>query len=595
MANPDDSDFESFVDGVLNASFSSGIQPINVPDDYDHEDIILHNIRNNDPDSDDEQNSEAADQSSIPQALNSTGKQCYNDKDWIDVTDNDEGPRKTIPIYNVNKGPNIPTSFDSETRPIDYFYLFFNEDILNYICKETNDFANKRKATITSPRSRLNKWVDISNTDLKAFLGVVLNMGLIPLSNIESYFSTKWTQRIPFFSDVFTKDSFLNFFWNIHFNHSEGRQPRKKGFLIRPIVDHMKTMCQLFYSPSDFVAVDESTISFKGRVSFRVYNPQKPVKFGMKLFVLSDCENGYIYNFIPYFGKETLIKDCNLLKTTQIVKTLSESVVYRDKNKETSGLHVYTDRYYTSPELAAELLKINCNLTGTVMNNRTGMPPGLKLKSKKMKKGEVTSYRKGDTMVLCWRDKRVVTMLSTYSKGGKKEMTEVPNKWPDQPPVPKPNVVLDYTKHMGAVDRSDHFISSYQFMRRTKKWYRKIFFWLLEVAVVNSYLLYKNVQGQFGQKAMNHAEFRLSLIEDLVAERMALRRKRKRGRKPQGPPEERLMGRHFLSKKQKGTRCVVCIKKGQRKDTIYFCKTCVSTPSLHPDECFEIYHTQKIF
>lgn len=75
----------------------------------------------------------------------------------------------------------------------------------------------------------------------------------------------------------------------------------------------------MFYTPGNFVAVDESTISFKGKVSFRVYNPHKPVKFGLKVFVVSDSNNGYIFDFIPYFVKEDLIPDSNLLKTKQIV------------------------------------------------------------------------------------------------------------------------------------------------------------------------------------------------------------------------------------------------------------------------------------
>jgi hypothetical protein len=43
---------------------------------------------------------------------------------------------------------------------------------------------------------------------------------------------------------------------------------------------------------------------------------------------------------------------------------------------------------------------------------------------------------------------------------------------------------------MGGVDISDQYISSYNFIRKSKKWWRKMFFWLLEVAVVNSFILY---------------------------------------------------------------------------------------------------------
>jgi hypothetical protein len=91
----------------------------------------------------------------------------------------------------------------------------------------------------------------------------------------------------------------------------------------------------------------------------------------------------------------------------------------------------------------------------------------------------VLSFRNNEKLVLAWRDKRTVMILSTFHSGSKNEVTEVPSRYPNKPPTMKPNVVLDYTKHMGGVDSSDHYIASYQFMW-TKKWYRKMFFWLLK-------------------------------------------------------------------------------------------------------------------
>jgi hypothetical protein len=79
-------------------------------------------------------------------------------------------------------------------------------------------------------------------------------------------------------------------------------------------------------------------------------------------------------------------------------------------------------------------------------------------------------------------------------------VTEVPSRYPNKPPTVKPNVVLDYTKHIGGVDFIDHFITLYQFMRRTKKWYRRTFFCLLEVSIVNSYLLYVLMHEQNSKK-----------------------------------------------------------------------------------------------
>lgn len=214
-----------------------------------------------------------------------------------------------------------------------------------------------------------------------------------------------------------------------------------------------------------------------------------------------------------------------------------------------------------------------------------------------MKKGDIISYRKNDQLALSWKDKRVVTMLSTKHKGG----TLVPSKYPNQLPVPKPNVILDYTKNMGGVDRTDHYIASYQFLRRTTKWYRKMFFWLLEISIVNSYLLYTMVQKGANKNPIAHKIYRKRLVESLVEERMAFR---KQGRPSEGavfrgPQNERLNGiPHFMDRRDQGSGafpCVVCRAKNQRKCTIYYCDTCTTKPYLHPDKCFQIYHTKEHF
>ena len=53
----------------------------------------------------------------------------------------------------------------------------------------------------------------------------------------------------------------------------------------------------------------------------------------------------------------------------------------------------------------------------------------------------------------------------------------------------KPVVINDYNQHMLGVDKLDQFASYYSFLHKSVKWWRKIFFWMLEVAVINSYHL----------------------------------------------------------------------------------------------------------
>ena len=52
------------------------------------------------------------------------------------------------------------------------------------------------------------------------------------------------------------------------------------------------------------VTIDEAMIQFKGRLAFKQYMKDKPVKWGgFKVFVLSDAHNGYMYRLEVYSGK----------------------------------------------------------------------------------------------------------------------------------------------------------------------------------------------------------------------------------------------------------------------------------------------------
>jgi hypothetical protein len=59
---------------------------------------------------------------------------------------------------------------------------------------------------------------------------------------------------------------------------------------------------QQTYYPEEVVTVDEGMCPYRGRVSFRVYVPQKPNKCAMKLFILAESRPGYRWNSEVYHG-----------------------------------------------------------------------------------------------------------------------------------------------------------------------------------------------------------------------------------------------------------------------------------------------------
>ena len=47
--------------------------------------------------------------------------------------------------------------------------------------------------------------------------------------------------------------------------------------------------------PPEYVTIDKVMIPFKGRLGFKQYMKDKPTKWGIKVFTMSDAANGYIY------------------------------------------------------------------------------------------------------------------------------------------------------------------------------------------------------------------------------------------------------------------------------------------------------------
>ena len=75
----------------------------------------------------------------------------------------------------------------------------------------------------------------------------------------------------------------------------------------------------------------------------------------------------------------------------------------------------------------------------------------------------------------------------------------------------KPVVVDYYNQSMNGVDLAEQYTVYYSFIWKSKKWWKKVCFWLLEVAVVNSYILYHTTNSTY-----SHLQFRRSIIDILA-------------------------------------------------------------------------------
>ena len=235
-----------------------------------------------------------------------------------------------------------------------------------------------------SRRSLFRSWKPATVAEIKAFVGVILNMGLVQLSQLKDYWLTHETLNLQFFRRVFCRDRFLQLFWMLHVGEIDGSIRRSK---IQPFLDLVIPSFQQYFVPGKALAVDEAMIAYRGRVCFRQYVRGKPHPWGIKAYVLADSDTGYLYSVVIYCGKETLlVSRPGLNHTTRVVLTLVQPVC-------NMGYDLYTDRFYTSPLLARELANLGITLTGTVMANRKDMPLAVRAMGKR-KRGATKTYRK---------------------------------------------------------------------------------------------------------------------------------------------------------------------------------------------------------
>ncbi|XP_058792504.1 piggyBac transposable element-derived protein 4-like [Phymastichus coffea] len=512
--------------------------------------------------------------------------------EWITCTESEETPAR-IPFIagDTTAGPHAPS--DKE-EPLDFLKLFVTNELVNEIVIETNNYAAKKLDGKTlSPYSIWRNWRNVTIEEMWAFIGVIINMGTMPLANLQEYWSRSDVSYIPFYSNKFTRDRFNQIFWMLHLKTIQRQDagPRTRLQLVSCFLDYINSKFLNYFTPGREICVDESTIKFKGRVSFITYNPKKPTKWGIRVYTMADSTTGYICGILPYYGSlttDSLIRH-DLPVSTRIPLHLYSMLL--EKLPGAQGHHMFTDRYYTSYILAEELLKLKCHLTGTILTNRKHLPE--QIKRIKFGKKSIVAYRKKNTLILAWKDKRVVTCLTNWNNAG---MTRVKRilRGGVEVTVKKPNVIIDYTKHMGGVDRADQYASTYCFLRKSLKWWRKLFFWGLEICLINSYILYKTTKEQRSERPLNHLQYLKTLVKQLTGD---FHQPRDRASTSTAESDNiRLNGK--LHSILTGVRkdCKVCSRRskpGKRHQTTYYCDTCPDKPGMHLGSCYLKYHTMQ--
>ena len=232
-------------------------------------------------------------------------------------------------------------------------------------------------------------------------------------------------------------------------------------------------------------------IRTKSRTSFLQCMPKKPKKIDVQPWVQAEAFTGYCLHFQIYTEKCNNEVEHGLMH--KVVTDLMAPDLYKNHD-------LYFDYYRSSPKLLKDLVSKNTYACGTIRVNRGVFPDDLK--NAKLAPREALFVQEGNIIASHWKDKGDLFVISAIHNN---KCYDIPRRRSDT--ILKPKMILEYNKFMGGVDKCDQYLSYYLLRRKTIKWWKKVFFRIFEISVVNAIVVYYYKNPDFQKKKDSHKKF----------------------------------------------------------------------------------------
>lgn len=201
----------------------------------------------------------------------------------------------------------VKVILEDPQNPLDIFLAFVDDDIIEYLVSEINRYAakvceEKRRKGKMRRKSRDLVWKETNVGEMYTFIGLAILQGIVRKPTIYSYHSTNQLLATPFFGKCMSRDRF-GLLKYLHLSDKEDNGD--PAFKFREILDMFRNKFQSNYIPEENISMDESLLLWKGRLSWKRYIPLKRARFGMETYILAEAESGYVWDVLPYTGKNT--------------------------------------------------------------------------------------------------------------------------------------------------------------------------------------------------------------------------------------------------------------------------------------------------
>ena len=471
--------------------------------------------------------------------------------------------------------------------PHSVFDMYWTDAVVDRIVLETNRYA---RAVLPARDNELPRtkggtsWKDVNRADIRGWLGICILMGCKRLPSVRQY----WMRSQPFLycsliSSIMSLGRWEDIMRCLHLvdnntivrDVSDPRYDRiaKTRWLVEMFVNVSKDI----YNLEREITVDECVIPYKGRYCFiRQFMPDKPVRFGIKVWLLASSKSRFVWQMEVYFGEGTGAGPHGL--GYHVVERMVRGL-------ENRGHCLVIDNFFASVNLFHELMYRGIWATGTVRRTSKNLPDGVYREPDTTLRGSMVMWTHVHRQmgVVSWQDKKLVTLLSTAAapwEPNSKVLRRIPGLL-GQLVVPSSPMHRQYVEYMRGVDVTDQLRGNYSSQLRCHKWWVKIFHLIVDQTMVNSYVTWVKQMEDLGLPVTSHLAFKIVVGKYLAAEAIHARRRGHVFPDPR-PRHPRAVHTLYRSKLKRG--CVICGRLQK-----WFCKAC-GNKWMCPEACYQAQH-----
>ena len=140
-------------------------------------------------------------------------------------------------------------------------------------------------------QEKFDKWTQFITEDIEAYYAINLLMGVNPMHSFTDYCSRDDAYHCGAMTKRISRDRFKEISRYLHFADNSTLAPSgtpryDRLGKVRPLLEHLQERFKVVYNPGEHLAVDKAMIKFLGRSTLKQYMPKKPIKRGIKVWVL---------------------------------------------------------------------------------------------------------------------------------------------------------------------------------------------------------------------------------------------------------------------------------------------------------------------